>query len=127
MSVIGIGTDIVKVSRINRLLKKHGDSFAKRILHANELEIFNQHKVSVYYLAKRFAAKEALSKALGTGIAKGIRFEEIEVINNADGKPYLVLHGTALEISNQLGVENLFISLSDEKKYAIAYVILEGE
>ena len=127
MPVIGIGTDIIKVSRIKRLLEKRGDSFAKRILHENELKIFKKHKTSANYLAKRFAAKEALSKALGTGIAKGISFEEIEVINNEDGKPYLVLHGTALDISNSLGVDNLFISLSDEKKYAIAYVILESE
>lgn len=126
MSVIGVGTDIVKVSRIKRLLKKHGKSFAQRILHKNELQIFQQRKTSKYYLAKRFAAKEALAKALGTGIAKGISFEEIEVLNNNDGKPEIILHGKALEIANQLGVKNLFISLSDEKKYAIAYVILEG-
>ncbi len=127
MPVIGIGTDIVKVSRIKRLLKKHGESFAQRILHENELQIFQQCKTSKFYLAKRFAAKEALAKALGTGIAKGISFEEIEVINNEQGKPELILHGKALEVANQLGVENLFISLSDEKKYAIAYVILEGK
>ena len=127
MSVIGIGTDIVKVPRIKRLLKKRGNKFAERILHSNEFEIFKKHSSAANYLAKRFAAKEALSKALGTGIAKGISFEEIEVINNEDGKPFLVLHGAALDISNQLGVEKLFISLSDEKKYAIAYVILEGE
>ena len=126
MSVIGIGTDIVKVPRIKRLIKKRGNKFAQRILHPNELLIFNQHKSAANYLAKRFAAKEALSKALGTGIAKGISFDEIEVINNEDGKPLLILHGAALDISNQLGVENTFISLSDEKKYAIAYVILEG-
>lgn len=126
MSVIGIGTDIVKVPRIKRLVKKRGDSFAQRILHKNEFEIFKKHKAAYFYLAKRFAAKEALSKALGTGIAKGISFEEIEVINNHDGKPSLILHGTALDTANKLGVKNSFISLSDEKKYAIAYVILEG-
>ena len=127
MPVIGIGTDIVKVSRIKRLLEKHGERFVQRILHQNELEIFHQRKTSKSYLAKRFAAKEALAKALGTGIAKGISFEEIEVINNKEGKPELILHGTASEIAKQIGVEKLFISLSDEKKYAIAYVILEGK
>jgi len=126
MSVIGIGTDIVKVPRIKRLIKKRGDSFAQRILHQNEFVIFKTHNTSANYLAKRFAAKEALSKALGTGIAKGINFEDIEVINNPDGKPNLILHGAALDIANKLGVKKLFISLSDEKKYAIAYVILEG-
>jgi len=126
MSVIGIGTDIVKVPRIKRLLKKRGDSFAKRILHQNEYDIFKNHNIAANYLAKRFAAKEALSKALGTGIAKGINFEDIEVINDDDGKPHLTLHGEALKIAKQLGVKNTFISLSDEKKYAIAYVIIEG-
>ena len=126
MSVLGIGTDIVKVPRIKRLLEKRGASFAKRILHPNEYIIFKTHHASANYLAKRFAAKEALSKALGTGIAKGINFSDIEVINNNDGKPYLLLHGAALEIANQLGVKKSFISLSDEKKYAIAYVIIEG-
>lgn len=127
MSVIGIGTDIVNVSRIEKSLKKFGESFSKRILHDNELQVFKQRKTATHYLAKRFAAKEALAKALGTGIAKGISFEEIEVINNDDGKPELILHGKALEIATQLGVENMFISLSDEKKYAIAYVIIEGK
>lgn len=127
MAVLGIGTDIVKVSRIKRLLDKHGERFAQRILHENELEVFQQRKTSKSYLAKRFAAKEALAKALGTGIAKGISFEEIEVINNEEGKPELILHGKASEIAKQMGVQNLFISLSDEKKYAIAYVILEGK
>jgi len=126
MPVIGIGTDIVKVSRIQKSLNKYGENFARRILHDNELLIFKQRKTPTHYLAKRFAAKEALAKALGTGIAKGISFDEIEVINNDDGKPKLILHGTASEIANQLGVESLFISLSDEKKYAIAYVIVEG-
>ena len=126
MSVIGIGTDIVKVPRIKRLMKKRGDSFAQRILHKNEFEIYKDHHAGANYLAKRFAAKEALSKALGTGIAKGINFEDIEVINNDDGKPNLILHGAALAIANQLGVKKSFISLSDEKKYAIAYVIIEG-
>ena len=127
MPVIGIGTDIVKVSRIKRLLNKHGENFAQRILHENELQIFQQRKTSKFYLAKRFAAKEALAKALGTGIAKGISFEEIEVVNNEEGKPELILHGKASEVSIQLGVENLFISLSDEKKYDNAYVVLEGK
>lgn len=126
MSVIGIGADIVKVSRIEKSLKKYGENFARRILHDNELLVFQQRKTPKNYLAKRFAAKEALAKALGTGIAKGISFDEIEVINNGDGKPDLILHGTALDIANKLGVKKLFISLSDEKKYAIAYVIVEG-
>lgn len=126
MAVIGIGTDIVKVPRIKRLLDKRGLSFAERILHTHELTLFKTHSSAANYLAKRFAAKEALSKALGTGIAKGINFTDIEVVNNEDGKPHLILHGAALTIAEKLGVTHSFISLSDEKKYAIAYVVLEG-
>jgi len=126
MPVIGIGTDIVQVSRIKESMRKYPESFVKRILHKNEQEIYKRCKKPKYYLAKRFAAKEALSKALGTGIAKGISFDEIEVINDTEGKPELILHGAALEIAKQLGIKNTFISLSDEKKYAIAYVIVEG-
>lgn len=126
MAIIGIGTDIVDVSRIQRLLEKHGDLFTQRILHNNELEVFKQRKSSVNYLAKRFAAKEALSKALGTGIAQGVSFQDIEVVNNHDGQPQLVLHAKTQEIAEKLGMKKSFISLSDEKKYAIAYVIIES-
>jgi len=138
VAIIGIGTDIIKVSRLKKSLDKYGSKFARRILHENEFQIFDQRNqlaesssmkqnTSLHYLAKRFAAKEALSKALGTGIAKGISFNEIEVRNNEEGKPELILHGVAADIASNLGVERLFISLSDEAKYAIAYVTLEGK
>lgn len=127
MPIIGIGTDIIEVSRIRRLYQKHGKQFTERILHPNEQSILQQRTVAEPFLAKRFAAKEALAKALGTGIAKGIAFNEIEVFNNADGKPNLRLHGKAHAVAQQQGVKSLFISLSDEKDYAIAYVIVAGD
>ncbi len=126
MAIIGIGTDIVEISRIKRLYKKYPRGFAQRILHKNELDILKGHQSRATYIAKRFSAKEAVAKALGTGISKGVSFKNIEISNNEDGQPVLILHDEALTIANKLGVKNNFISLSDEKKYAIAYVILES-
>jgi len=126
MAIIGIGTDIVKISRIKRAFKKYPKGFAERILHKNELAVLTTHKSPKTYIAKRFSAKEAVAKALGTGIAEGVSFQEIEISNNEKGQPVLTLHGKTLEIAEKLGVTKNFISLSDEQKYAIAYVMLEG-
>ena len=126
MAIIGIGTDIVEISRIKRVFKKYPKGFAERVLHKNEIRILKSHPSPTTFIAKRFSAKEAVAKALGTGIAKGVSFKEIEISNNENGQPVLTLHDKTLEIANKLGVNNNFISLSDEKKYAIAYVILES-
>ena len=123
----GIGTDLVSIARIERVLARHSAVFSKRVLHKNESDIFANHHDPVAYLAKRFAAKEALSKALGTGIAKGVSFQEIEVSNDDMGRPLLELHKRTKDIADSMGVERCFLSLSDEKNYAIAYVVLEGE
>jgi holo-[acyl-carrier protein] synthase len=126
MAIIGIGTDLVKISRIKRIFKKYPKGFAERILHKNELKIMRDLKDTKTYIAKRFSAKEAVAKALGTGIAHGVAFQEIEIANNENGQPFLILHGKTLEIAEGLGVKNTFISLSDEREYAIAYVVLES-
>lgn len=126
MAIVGIGTDIVKTSRIRRLLKKYPDTFPERILHASELQIFQIHGSPASFTTKRFAAKEAAAKALGTGIAKGVSFHDIAVNNNDLGQPILKMYGKTLEIANKMGVKNTHISLSDEGEYAIAYVILES-
>lgn len=124
--IVGIGVDIVKVSRIESVLERHRERFLSRILHPNELTVYQSHHQPLAYFAKRYAAKEALAKALGTGIAKGVNFDEIETRLDELGKPHLVLHGTTLEKAQQLGVKNIFISLSDEQEYAVANVVLEG-
>ena len=126
MAIKGIGTDIVKISRIKRIFKKYPKGFAERILHRNELRILKSHKSPQTFLAKRFSAKEAVAKALGTGIAHGVTFQEIEISNNDNGQPILTLHGRTLEIASELGVNHQHISLSDERSYAIAYVVLES-
>lgn len=127
MAIIGIGTDLVKISRVKRIHKKFSKNFAERILHKNEKRIYRDLKVPATYLAKRFAAKEALAKALGTGIANGVTFKEIEVSNDENGQPVLTLHGETLNIAEKKGVKRCFISLTDEDQYAVAYVVLEGD
>lgn len=126
MAIVGIGTDIVQVSRINRLIERYPVALAERILHENEFKSFKKHKSKNSFIAKRFAGKEAVAKALGTGIAEGVTFKEIEITNDSKGKPELILHGKTLEIAQNIGVNKNYISLSDEQHYAIAYVILEG-
>jgi len=121
-----IGTDLIQISRIEKLYFKYKDTFAKKILSNLELERFNSlHKNSkVHYLAKRFAAKEALVKAFGTGFRNGIWFTDFSILNNELGAPCVKLHNKALELANKNNINNIFISLSDEKQYALAFVIL---
>ena len=123
--IFGIGTDIVEVERIRKLDSL--EKFADKILSLNELEVFNSEidEKKVTFLAKQFAAKEAVSKALGTGIGKDIRFNQIEILRNSDGKPYLNDDGMITTIFNDLGITKTHVSLSDEEKYALAFVILE--
>ncbi len=123
--IFGIGTDIVEVKRIRNLDSL--EKFADKILSLSELKVFKSQidEKQVTFLAKQFAAKEAVSKALGTGIGKDIRFNQIEILRNSDGKPYLNHDGMITTIFNDLGITKTHVSLSDEKKYALAFVILE--
>ena len=123
--IFGIGTDIVDVERIRKLGSL--EKFADKILSLNELEVFKSQidEKKVTFLAKQFAAKEAVSKALGTGIGKDIRFNQIEILRNSDGKPYLNHDGMITTIFNNLGITKTHVSLSDEKKYVLAFVVLE--
>ena len=123
--IFGIGADIVEVKRIRNLDSL--EKFADKILSFNELEVFKSQtdEKQVTFLAKQFAAKEAVSKALGTGIGTDIRFNQIEILRNSDGKPYLNHDGMITTIFNDLGITKTHVSLSDEKKYVLAFVILE--
>ena len=122
----GIGVDIAEIARFDRMLERFGDKIAARILTERELEQFRKRNRKASFLALRFAAKEAASKALGTGIAKGIGFHTIEVVNNSAGKPELVFHAAASELLQQRGVTQVMLSLSDERHYAVAMVVLES-
>jgi len=127
VSIYGIGVDIVEIERVKKSLDKLGDAFAKKILHRDEFEKFSTMKLKERYLAKRFAAKEAFAKALGTGIVNGITLPKIEIINDSMGKPEICLHGTTRLRYESLGITNCFLSISDEHQYAVAQVILENK
>jgi len=123
--IVGVGTDIVDVERIQKVYQKQGDSFANRLLSSSELAELKQQSYPERFLAKRWALKEAVSKALGTGIAQGVRFCDMTVAHKASGQPYLVLQGTTLDKSNELGITHWAISLSDEKHHTVAFVVAE--
>ncbi len=123
--IIGVGTDIVDVERIEKVYSKQGDIFANRLLSTKELEDFANQLYPERFLAKRWALKEAVSKALGTGIAQGVRFKDMTVAHKESGQPYLVLEGSTLEKSEELGITDWAISISDEKHHTVAFVVAE--
>ncbi|MCG9785738.1 holo-ACP synthase [Vibrio barjaei] len=126
MAIQGLGTDIAEIERVEKALARSGEAFAQRILTDNELAQFQQLKQQGRFLAKRFAVKEAASKALGTGIAHGVTFQDFEVSNDDNGKPILTLTKKAAEIAASMGVTSNHLSISDERHYAVATVIFES-
>jgi len=123
--IIGVGTDIVDVERIEKVYEKQGDTFAQRLLSDAELKEFKNQLYPARFLAKRWALKEAVSKALGTGIAQGVRFKDMTVAHKESGQPVLVLTDSTLEKSNALGITDWAISISDEKHHTVAFVVAE--
>ncbi len=124
MAVVGLGTDIIQIARLEVQIQK-SDRLAQRILTESEMQRFREHKFAVRFLAKRFAAKEAAVKALGTGIGNGISWQQIEVNNHATGQPYLEFSGYFAETCENRNINSSFVSISDEQDYAVATVILE--
>ena len=125
MSIFGIGTDIISIVRIKNSLKNR--NFIQRIFNKKEILKCKKTKNSFSCFAKRFAAKEAFSKALGTGISNGINFNEIVILNKKSGKPYITVIGQTKKILNKKFIRKkikISLSLSDEKKYAVAFVTI---
>jgi holo-[acyl-carrier protein] synthase len=125
MAIRGLGTDIVEIDRIVAQTERLGDKLARRVLTTSELQLYQSAAQPARYLAKRFAAKEAAAKALGTGIGRGVSFQHIHIGNNADGAPTISFSDGALARMQQLNAVVGHISIADEKHYAIATVILE--
>ncbi|MEJ6656668.1 MAG: holo-ACP synthase [Pseudomonas sp.] len=125
--IIGIGTDVVLVSRIEAVLGRQGERFARRILTADEMQRYLAHSQPARYLAKRYAAKEAILKALGTGLAKGMSWHHMQIDNDAQGAPQVVLSGVALERLQQGGGGRMLLSLSDEREQALAFAVWSGD
>lgn len=122
--IFGIGTDIVSVSRMQSALERHGDRFAERILGELELAEYRQCAKPAHFLAKRFAAKEAAAKAFGTGFRDGLAMSDFIIGHDEIGKPLLQFVGRAESFCREQGVGEGFISISDEKDHAIAFVTL---
>lgn len=123
--VIGIGTDIVDVERIAGLWQRQGQRFAERLLSIVELVELTDKAYPERFLAKRWAAKEAISKALGTGISQGVSFADMTIGHTELGQPTVVLTGGALRQAQKLGIQSWHLSISDEKNHAVAFVIAE--
>ena len=124
--VFSIGTDIVDIARIERLIKRYGERFGKRVLSLEELTAWHISKCSPAFLAKRFAAKEAVAKALGTGIGSGVGFQNIIISNEANGAPAASLNRGAAKAMRNLGASRVLLSISDERSYALAFAMLSN-
>ena len=128
MKILGIGVDIVENKRLNKLIENK--NFLLRIFTLLEIKNSRLIKEKSIYFSKKFAAKESFSKALGIGFRKGLNFKDIEILNDNLGKPYINLNNKTKKIlSKTLKVKNfdLFLSISDEKKYSIAFTIIQAK
>lgn len=125
--IYGVGTDIVEISRIESGMERFGEKYAQRILADSELLEMSKVVNPAQFLAKRFAAKEAVVKAMGIGFTDGIAMTQIVVGHNDKGKPLIEFSGRADEVRKSLGIGESHLSISDERHYAIAFVTLQRE
>jgi holo-[acyl-carrier protein] synthase len=129
--IVGIGTDLIEIERIEAAVARHGERFVQRILGPEELQRYAQrrarsHRRGIAFLATRFAAKEAISKALGLGMRMPMSWRSAEIVNQAGGKPVVQLHG-ALKAFAESRTLRLHVSLTDERSMAMAYAIAETD
>ncbi|UXD89326.1 holo-ACP synthase [Thalassolituus hydrocarboniclasticus] len=122
--MIAIGTDLLDSSRIGQALERHGERFVQRILTPAEQTLYRSRANPLNFLAKQYAAKEALAKALGTGIAKGVGFQQLEILRDELGAPQVLLHAAAAERLQFLGGQRALVSLSDEGDWIQAFALL---
>ena len=123
--IAGIGTDVVHIDRVQGVLERHGERFVNRILTPEERVRFNGTKAKASHLAKRFAAKEAFSKALGTGIRSPFRWHSVTVARDRKGKPILKPDAEMSAYLSRNGITHFHVSLTDDARIAMAFVVLE--
>ena len=126
MSILGIGVDLVECARIQHSLDRFGDRFLRRVFTEGEIEYSTSMKFPARHLAARFAAKEAVSKAFGTGIGKAMGWRDIDIRKKPSGEPYLVFDGGAKKLADARGVQSALITLSHTDNHAVAMIVLEG-
>lgn len=127
MQIIGIGTDITECLRIANMIERHGELFISRVYTDQEISYCSTRKAATQHYAGRWAAKEAVLKALGTGWRRGISWRDVEVVSMPSGAPVISLHAGAREVAESQGIKRVHISISHARSHAIAYAIAEGE
>ena len=125
--VLGIGIDIIEVARIQASHERFGERFLNRILHPNEISYCMSYREPAPFLAARFAAKEAISKAFGTGIGAQLGWQDMEIGRKPSGEPFVVLHEGGQKLLEARGARKVLISLSHTQNYAAAVALLEGQ
>ena len=125
MNLYGVGVDLVEIARIAQAVARHGDGFAARILCAAEMEAYRAHRQKAAFLAKRFAAKEAVVKALGVGIGAQLGLRDINITHEAAGRPLVEFNARGRDLCERLGVGRVHVSISDERRYANAFAVAE--
>jgi len=127
MNVLGIGTDIVECLRIAQMIERHGEQFIGRVYTDHEIEYCRARKAATQHYAGRWAAKEAVIKALGTGWRRGLGWRDIEIRNSPSGKPVVALRGAVCDLIEQLGIREILVSISHCRTHATAYAMALGQ
>lgn len=126
LNVVGVGTDIIECLRIAQMIERHGELFINRVYTDYEIRYCQRRKQATQHFAGRWAAKEAILKALGTGWRRGISWRDVEVRNEPSGKPVVGLRGGAREVVEQLGIREMLVSISHCRSHAMAYALALG-
>jgi holo-[acyl-carrier protein] synthase len=126
MEILGIGTDIIECPRIGKMIENHGELFLRRIYTEREIRYCNARKHAIEHFAGRWAAKEAILKAIGTGRSHGIAWTHIEVRNGTDGRPQVLVCGAARDFARERGIADILVSISHCRTYATAYAMALG-
>lgn len=127
MKILGIGTDITECLRIAKMIERHGELFIDRVYTPTEIRYCQSRKQATQHFTGRWAAKEAILKALGTGWRRGISWRDIEVRNEPNGKPVVAIRGGAKEAALSLGIREILVSISHCRSHATAYALAVGE
>lgn len=122
--ILGIGTDIASIERFQHNIDKHAERFVGKILSELEIPLYQHTNQKAQYLASRFASKEAVVKALGTGFRDGIIMPDIAILSNERGRPYVELTGPVKALADTLGITDIHLSISHEKQFALAFVVI---
>ncbi len=126
MEILGIGTDIVECPRIGKMIEQHGELFLRRIYTEREIRYCQARKHAIEHFAGRWAAKEAILKAIGTRRSQGIAWTQVEVRNGSDGRPQVLIGGAARDLARDRGIADILISISHCRTYATAYALALG-